>query len=60
MNEEMIELATGLQHSNVREVSELAKAYLALKDEYIQICGENVMMRHEKLLKKLAESESRD
>lgn len=34
MNKEIIELATGLQNSNIPELVKLAKAYLELVQEY--------------------------
>ncbi len=58
-----LELAEGLQHSNEPSVSELAKAFLALEkaygdlmSRYLKACADNVMIRHEKTFKKLAES----
>jgi hypothetical protein len=59
-----LELAEGLQHSNEPAVAELAKAYLALSEnydelkyQYVKITAKNVMEKHEKLLKRLAEGE---
>lgn len=63
MNKEMIELATGLQHSNIPEISNLAKAYLELNTQYesvsnrlIEVVSQDVISRHEGLLKRLADS----
>lgn len=58
-----MDLARGLQNSNVKEVSDLAKGYLKLAEmfddlqgKYVKACAESVMVKHEKLFKKLAES----
>lgn len=60
MDKEIIELASGLQHSNINEISKLAKAYLELnarhqiiQDRFIQYVSEQVMDTHHDLLKKL-------
>lgn len=60
----MKELAEGLQNSNYPEVANLAKAYLALevayeelKHAYVKTTSELVMIRHEKLFKRLAEND---
>lgn len=60
---ESLDLAEGLQHSNVAEISDLAKAYLALQISYDELkhaytmqSAEIVMKRHANLLKRLAES----
>lgn len=59
----MYDLAEGLQHSNISEVSELAKAYLELHKKYesvsktlIKISSRHLMEKHKRLLKRLAES----
>jgi hypothetical protein len=58
-----LELAAGLQHSNIKEVSEICKAFLALNTSYeelqhayVKLCAERVMERHYDTFKKLAES----
>lgn len=63
MNKEMIELAAGLQHSNIPEISNLAKAYLELNTQYesvssrlFEMVSEQVMDKHAKLLQRLADS----
>lgn len=67
-----MELARILKNSNVPEVSELAQGYLMLaekfdsllisyeelKHAYIKQTGELVMVRHERLFKRLAEYDS--
>lgn len=60
---EYLELAQELQHSNVSEVSKLARAYLdlqvnydELKHAYTMQSAEIVMKRHANLLKRLADS----
>lgn len=63
MNKEMIELASGLQHSNIPEISNLAKAYLELNTQYesvtsrlIEVISKDVIDKNGKLLKRLADS----
>lgn len=63
IKEETLELAEGLQNSNVPEVAELAKALLALnfeyhqlRDDYIVACAENVMEKHAGVFKRLKEA----
>lgn len=58
------ELALMLQHSNVPEVSDLAKGFLALeasygelRQAYLRVNAELIMRRHSKLLEKLKDSE---
>jgi hypothetical protein len=58
-----MELARGLQHSNIKEISDLAKGYLKLaekfdeiQEKYLTVVTENVMIRHDALFKKLAEN----
>lgn len=60
---ELVELATGLQNSNIKEIADLAKGYLTLaanyeeiQHKYVMACSESIMAKHEKLFKKLAES----
>lgn len=61
--DETLELARGLQNSNHEYVAKLAKAYLALsanyeelRHAYVKVTAQSVMMRHEKLMKRLAEN----
>lgn len=61
---QLAELALGLQNSNVPEVSELAKGFLQLeaaygelRQNYMRQTAELIMRRHDKLLKRLAESD---
>lgn len=61
---EMHEMAEGFTHGNIREIVELAKAYLALeasyeelKYKYIKATSENVMKTHHDPFKKLADTE---
>ena len=61
--QDSLELAKGLQHSNIPEVVQIAKALIELhkefeelRQDYIEVVGENVMIRHEKLFKKLVEN----
>lgn len=58
-----LELAKGLQHSNIPEVADIAKALIKLNDDFgelrskhMKTCTELVILRHEKTLKRLAES----
>lgn len=67
-----MELARGLKNSNISEVSELAQGYLKLaekfdslltsyeelKHAYTKTTAELVMVRHERLFKRLAEYDS--
>lgn len=58
-----LELAEGLQNSNIPEVAELSKALLALnfeynelRNDYIVACAENVMEKHSEVFKRLREA----
>ncbi len=60
-------IARGLQHSNVKEVAELAQGYLKLAERFddlmnrhVRAMGEIVLTKHERLFKKLAEHESKE
>lgn len=55
MNKEILDLASGLQYSNIPEVAELAKAYIKL---YTKIVAEEVLSKHKTLFQRLAESEN--
>ena len=60
MDEDIVTLANGLQHSNEPAVAQLAKAFLELNQRYeivhgrfMELVREQIMDSHETLLQKL-------
>lgn len=63
MDDKVLKMARSLQHSIIPSVSQMAKAYLDLVEEYKELrhkyvmeVGRRVMKTHHKTLKKLADS----
>ena len=50
------ELAKGLQNSNIKEVADLAKAYLDLRLTYMRMHMDDVLEKHREVFEKLAEN----
>ncbi len=58
-----MDLARCLQHSNIKEISQLAEGYLKLAEKfddimgrYVKLCGEKVMDKHAGVFKRLRDS----
>lgn len=61
--EDMITLAKGLQNSNIKEVAELAKAYMGLAESYkelrhayVKSTSDKIMRDHAKTFQALADA----